>query len=438
MGLILWLILMIPQLAQAATYWVDQSIGSDSRTTTQAQSESTPWATINKCATASPALVAGDFCLVKNGTYNPGLMTITTSGSAVGGPITYKAAPGHSPIMDFNPSGTAATGSVVMLMIGNNVGYVTVEGFEIRDSWQGVRCETLCHHIIIRKNRIHDTWDTAVGSMSGPDNTIDRNIIYRIGHGGTGQGMYLTGRRYTVTNNIVYDSLSSGRFGIQLAAYEFCSTSAPSMDYKGLWDSYIANNTIAYNRSSGIVLWNARNGSGVLTAGCVDGTMSGNIIENNIFHENCDTGCATSSGGQGVHCLSCQSTTNAQVRRSLWHGTSPRSVSFISGTTAELITTDTASGNPLFNNAPSGQSDAPSSPNFTLQATSPAIGTGANLTSVLSTRYGMSSPILDHSGNARPTSGPWDKGAYESGGTPPDTTPPAAPTGVSVSKLERF
>ena len=75
--------------------------------------------------------------------------------------------------------------------------------------------------------------------------------------------------------------------------------------------------------------------------------------------------------------------------------------------------------------------------NFSIQLNSPAQDTGVNL-GVLYNQYILPgstwpNPTL----RTRPATGPWDIGAYEfaSGGTlpPPDTTPPSAPTGVSVN-----
>ena len=67
---------------------------------------------------------------------------------------------------------------------------------------------------------------------------------------------------------------------------------------------------------------------------------------------------------------------------------------------------------------------------FKPQSGSSAIGAGVNLTSL-----GITELNSDKSGTARPASGAWDIGAYQSSGgsnPPPDTTPPAAPNGVRV------
>jgi len=59
--------------------------------------------------------------------------------------------------------------------------------------------------------------------------------------------------------------------------------------------------------------------------------------------------------------------------------------------------------------------------NWQLQSSSPAINNGANLSSIFTN---------DLLGNTR--SGAWDIGAYEYSSGTIDTTPPAAPSGLSV------
>ena len=64
------------------------------------------------------------------------------------------------------------------------------------------------------------------------------------------------------------------------------------------------------------------------------------------------------------------------------------------------------------------------------QSGSPAINTGANLTSL-----GISALNFDLAGVSRPQGSAWDIGAYEyiQASPPPDTTPPAPPSGVTIS-----
>ena len=66
--------------------------------------------------------------------------------------------------------------------------------------------------------------------------------------------------------------------------------------------------------------------------------------------------------------------------------------------------------------------------NYTPKITSPVVGTGANLTSL-----GIAELNKDLAGNARPSNGAWDIGAYQYESVVPDTTPPAAPSGLAVS-----
>ncbi len=66
----------------------------------------------------------------------------------------------------------------------------------------------------------------------------------------------------------------------------------------------------------------------------------------------------------------------------------------------------------------------PSENDYHLQSISPAINAGVTISSVAN----------DYDGNSRPQGSAPDIGAYEYvGAAPPDTTPPAAPTGVMVN-----
>ena len=69
----------------AANYYFAAN-GSDSYTTIQAQSKSTPWQTINKLNTFFPSLKAGDSVLFRCGDTFTGTIVMTASGAA-GNPI---------------------------------------------------------------------------------------------------------------------------------------------------------------------------------------------------------------------------------------------------------------------------------------------------------------------------------------------------------------
>src|SRR5207302_1129719 len=88
-----------------------------------------------------------------------------------------------------------------------------------------------------------------------------RNVIAN--NGGTAvtnqnHGMYLTGHRFRITDNVIYGNAA---WGIQAAAYGCYATSGEcaSLDYSGLVDWLIANNTIAFERyRAGIVVTSSR------------------------------------------------------------------------------------------------------------------------------------------------------------------------------------
>ena len=104
-------------------HYVDASIGSDSNTKNQAQSEATPWASVQK---AMSTLVAGDRCYIKNGTYSPpggfGGSTqyrheLALVGTALQ-PITFTNYPGHSPIIQSSSDSGAGNPTTALKILG--------------------------------------------------------------------------------------------------------------------------------------------------------------------------------------------------------------------------------------------------------------------------------------------------------------------------------
>ena len=116
-------------LAADNIYYVAKD-GSDDNPGTEAS----PWLTIQH---AADTIVAGDTVYVKNGIYNEWIY-IGTSGAHTGTsgtsdqPITYKAYPGHYPIID--GTGLADLGITRGLVTLYSVSYITFEGFEIRNN----------------------------------------------------------------------------------------------------------------------------------------------------------------------------------------------------------------------------------------------------------------------------------------------------------------
>ena len=76
--------------AQAATYYFSSVSGDDSRTSTHAQSTSTPWKSLNKLNSFFGSLLPGDFVLFNRGETFYGTITVNKSGTS-SAPITIGA-----------------------------------------------------------------------------------------------------------------------------------------------------------------------------------------------------------------------------------------------------------------------------------------------------------------------------------------------------------
>src|SRR4030095_14190568 len=103
------------------------------------------------------------------------------------------------------------------------------------------------------------------------------------------------------------------------------------------------------------------------------------------------------------------------TRNNICYGNGSNSIS--NGGSGTTSSNNLLGTNPLFVNA--GASD------FPLQAGSPAIGAGVNLSGIFA---------VDSSGIARSSSSSWDLGAYASGGsTTGGGAPPPAPTNLRLA-----
>ncbi len=106
---------------QTSTYYVSTS-GDNSNAGTLAA----PWRTIQHAANM---VTAGDTVYVQSGVYNE-IVTMQTSGTA-SAPIVFSSYPGDIAIVD--GTGLSIPNGVSGLFTVQNLNYITIEGFEIRN-----------------------------------------------------------------------------------------------------------------------------------------------------------------------------------------------------------------------------------------------------------------------------------------------------------------
>lgn len=388
------LILLSFNYSVAATYYVATN-GNNNNMGTSAS----PWKSI---AYAVDKMKAGDTTYVRGGIYQEGPIRFSNSGTSTA-PIKLLGVAGQNPVVNFIDPKNSAHRIVVQNGAGYNkaMGYITIEGFELRNGYNGIKFYNL-HNSVIRRNWIHHNTSQGILGIGGHHNVFERNRVNHNGNfamcarGGADawicnqeHGFYMHGNFYTITNNLIYDNLG---FGIQIngsptSAYK--PTMHAGIEFTGAKNWSIVNNTFAYNvYRAGITLW---------------GSPKDMRIENNIFYENCVIKeVSKCTNVQGIE-FTGTGTRGAIIRNNLFFATGTGAVlPYSSAALAGL--NYTASGNivntlnPKFVNAPATM---PSSPNFALSSLSPAINRGLN----------NSLTRLDFLGRLR--QGAYDIGAYE-------------------------
>lgn len=388
--------------ANAATYYV-ATTGDDNNPGTKAQ----PWKTV---AYAVSLMVAGDTTYVHGGIYNEGAMRFRRSGTSTA-PIKLMNALGETPII--NCIDPAAFHRITLEHASgyqNPIGWITIEGFEIRNCYNGIKLYN-AHDVTIRRNWIHHN---PLGSGivgNGTRVLIDRNIISSNALDDPtppgGHGIYTTGTAFTITNNLIYDNFNQGITfnGSPSSFYNPTKHAGPEFALSHDW--VIANNTFAYNRNrSGIVVWGS--------------TCNNAKIDNNIFYENAVT--LSNGSVQGIDFVS-TTCTGIQIRNNLAFASGSGATAFLSSGAKEGVHY-TQSGNivnvsnPAFVNAPS---TLPYSPNFALTSRSPAIDKGMLIAE--------GNTSLD--GTIRPQGRAYDIGAYEYKADG-DSQSPKAPSALQI------
>ena len=359
-------------------------------------------------AFAVSKMVAGDTTYARGGIYKEALIRFDKTGTETK-PIKLLNYPNELPIVDFGVNGDRsktdrrfefqnAEGLI------KPMGWITLEGFEIRNGYNAIKYYNL-HDSIIRRNNMHHHVSSGIKGNGSLRVTIDRNRIHANGdfagcergdltENGAGQttvcnqqhGLYIDGRFLVITNNLIYNNLCTG---VQMnGSSGYSPNGHTSVEFSGAYDWTIANNTIAYQYyCPGIVVWGSQS---VRTK-----------IYNNIFYEN---GTSRDSNQTNGITITASVDQKVEVTNNLFYESGSGATLPINSAAVEDVQF-TQSGNiydksPAFVNAPAV---LPSSPNFILTSQSSARDKGIT----------TSATKIDFLGVPRLRGGAYDIGAYE-------------------------
>jgi hypothetical protein len=255
-------VVVLAATAHAGTFHVAPD-GDDGNT----GARESPWRTIQKAAEVARA---GDTVLVRAGVYR-GHVMLRSSGEP-GKPIVFKNFPGERPVVDGEGRGRIELQSHEGWR--KPMGWVTVEGFEVRNGWDGIKFYN-AHHIVLKGNYIHDNSNQGILG-NGHHVRIEGNTIARNGFKPDNEksnkehGIYATGTDFTIANNVIH---SNRAYGIQVAGYPYKEESHAGLEFAGARRWLILHNTIALQENrGGIVVW--------------QGDATDCVIEGNIFYRN--------------------------------------------------------------------------------------------------------------------------------------------------------
>ena len=267
-GIALGLGTLVCANAQAERVYVVSPNGDDPNP----GSESQALRTISRAVSLARA---GDTILLRDGVYRE-TVVLPFSGQE-GSPITLRNYPDEHPVIEPAEKNQKPPGQGILLQASEGwqkpIGWITVEGLEIRYAWDGVKIYN-AHDVVVRSCRILDNWNQGILG-NGNRVLIEANVIAGNGTNPEARpnqvhGIYATGSDFTIRNNVIH---SNTAYGIQVAAYAYKADSHASPEYADARNWLITNNTFAFNKNrSGIVIWMA----GVENC----------VVQNNIFYKN--------------------------------------------------------------------------------------------------------------------------------------------------------
>jgi hypothetical protein len=252
---------VLSAFGQANTPFYVATTGKDSNP----GSVAAPWRTIQHAADTARA---GSTVYVRGGIYEE-LVSISASGNASDGFITFKSYPGETAILDaehFTPSGRQAVLTI------QNQSYVRIEGFEIRNFHTaehrlaplGISVMGAGSHIELLKNNVHHIEQTfpgrdAPGSGGNgfgiavygtnaqipiTDLVIDGNEVHHL-KTGSSESLVVNGNvtNFRITHNVVHDN---NNIGIDVIGFE---RTAPDPAVDQARDGLVSGNLV-YNITS--------------------------------------------------------------------------------------------------------------------------------------------------------------------------------------------
>ncbi|MEP7308717.1 MAG: right-handed parallel beta-helix repeat-containing protein [Acidobacteriota bacterium] len=412
--------------ADAATYYVAKN-GSNGNSCAQAQSLATAKLTV--AAGIGCLGGGGDTLLLRNGDYNEGI-TSSPSGTSWSNKVRIAAYPGDASVWLRPQTSTNGGGHVIFL--DGNFHYLEFDGVNLDGSlsgtgglWTSTNNGNDPHHIRFQNAEV-------IAGATGAGAAIDLGAHTKIGatgsnevrnvviHGGglpglcgyqcASYGVYIKGPNNLVENTDIYDTSGAG---IQIYNADGDAadnnilrnnrihdiTRTGSLDEVWGIINVGSNNQIYNNLIYGIKIGNPAN-SGL--AGIASSGNSNKIWNNTIYNKN-NTGIVV----QG---------SSTDVRNNIVYLVTGSP--YVNNGSGTVQTNNLFGVDPLFVNG--------SANNFQLQAGSPAVNAGTNLSTV----------TTDFAGVSRPQGAAADIGAFEYSAqdtSPPTVTlPPAVPSGLRV------
>lgn len=278
----------------------------------------------------------------------------------------------HQDGMEINGSFESVYGNYVHDNIYSNYASTHPDGIECNSDADGI---TECPHTLIYNNVVKNQ---------------NQNIYI------DGLGTAAADSDIWIFNNVVFNDPTSST-GVSMAT----GTSSQIILETGT-KAYILNNTIGGTVAYFDILIGDGSGADNASQAFTNVTVENNIIMNSLY-----VGFWTYPAGNVVAANNNIYYNNSSALVHWGSSGNLTSIAAVRSTTG--MESNGQAANPLVNAFPSP----------TLQSGSPAIGTGANLTSLAQTFLNA-----DRNGTARPSTGAWDVGAYVSGSAPARPNPP--------------